>query len=101
MSITGSWNVTISTPIGKQLVVLELTESDGIVKGIVKGEAEITPLLDPVLNGNQLTWKQSITKPMRLNLTFDVHIEGDTLSGISKAGMLPASKVIGTRIIGA
>ena len=65
MSITGFWNVSISTPIGAQSVVLELIERGGAVKGIAKGNAESTPLLDPVLDGNRLTWKQSITKPMR------------------------------------
>ena len=97
MSLTGTWNISISTPIGKQSVKLELTEKDGSVEGVAKGDAETTPLIDPVLNGNRLTWKQSITKPMRLNLTFDVTIDGNTLIGTSKAGMLPTSKVIGKR----
>jgi hypothetical protein len=99
MSLTGTWNIRISTPIGTQSVVLELTENSGAVEGIVKGEAESTPLINPVLDGNRLTWRQSITKPMRLNLTFDVVIDGDTLTGTSKAGMLPASKVTGTRVV--
>ena len=98
MSIAGTWNTTISTPIGTQSVMLELTEHNGVITGIARGNAETTPLIDPVLDGNQLTWKQSITKPMRLNLTFDVRIDGDTLTGTSKAGLLPASKVTGTRV---
>jgi hypothetical protein len=97
MSITGAWNISIATPIGTQSVVLELTERDGAVEGIAKGEEETVPLIDPVLDGNRLTWKQSITRPMRLNLTFDVIIDGDTLTGTSKAGMLPTSKVAGKR----
>ncbi len=97
MSLTGTWNIRISTPIGIQLVALELTENNGVIEGIAKSSAESTPLIDPVLDGNRLTWKQSITKPMRLHLTFDVSIDGDTLTGTSKAGMLPASNVTGTR----
>jgi hypothetical protein len=97
MLVTGRWNISISTPIGTQSVVLELTENNGVVTGIAKGATESTPLIDPVLEGNRLTWKQSITKPMRLNLTFDVTIEGDTLTGTSRAGMLPSSQVTGTR----
>ena len=97
MSLTGTWNISISTPFGTQSAVLELTENDGVVEGIAKGDAETTPLFNPVLNGNRLTWKLSITKPLRLNLTFDVTIDGDTLTGTSKAGMLPSSKVTGTR----
>jgi hypothetical protein len=38
----------------------------------------------------RLTWRQAVTKPLRLNLAFDVTVEGDTLSGVSKAGRLPA-----------
>ncbi len=98
MSLTGNWNIKISTPIGTQSVVLELTETNGLVEGTAKGTAESTPLIDPVLDGNRLTWKQSITKPMRLNLVFDVIIDGDTLTGTSKAGRLPTSKVAGTRV---
>ena len=97
MSLTGTWNISISTPIGTQSAVLELTEHGGVVEGIAKGDAETMPLINPVLDGNRLTWKLSITKPLRLNLTFDVTIDGDTLTGRSKAGMLPSSKVTGTR----
>lgn len=52
-----------------------------------------------VLDGDRLTWKQAITKPMRLNLAFAVRIDGDTLTGTSRAGRLPASKVTGERRI--
>jgi hypothetical protein len=97
MSVTGTWNIRISTPIGIQLVALELTENNGVIEGTAKSSAESAPLIDPVLDGKRLTWKQSITKPMRLNLTFDVIIDGDTLTGTSQAGMLPASTVTGTR----
>lgn len=97
MAIAGTWNVSIATPLGAQAVVLELTERGGAVAGRARGAAETVPLIDPVLDGNRLTWAQSITKPMRLNLTFDVTIDGDTLTGTSKAGRLPASKVTGTR----
>jgi putative intracellular protease/amidase len=99
IALTGTWNISIATPIGTQSVVLELTEHDGVVEGIAKGNAETTPLINPVLDGHRLTWKQAITKPMRLNLAFDVTIDGNTLIGTSKAGMLPASKVTGTRVV--
>ena len=98
MSPTGNWKISITTPIGTQSAILEFTEHDGIITGSARGDAESTPLTDLVLDGNRLTWKQSITRPMRLNLTFDVTIDGDTLTGTSKAGRLPASRVAGTRV---
>lgn len=97
MSVFGLWNLKIATPIGTQLVVLELNEANGKIEGFARGDKESVPLIEPELSGNHLTWRQSITKPMRLNLVFEVTIEGDSLSGTSKAGRLPASKVTGTR----
>jgi len=97
MSITGQWNLTIATPIGKQHVILDLIEEDGVVRGTAKGETEEVPLIEPTLHDNRLEWKQSITRPMRLNLRFDVTIDGDRLIGVSKAGLLPKSKVTGMR----
>ena len=45
----------------------------------------------------RVTWKQSVTKPMRLNLEFDVVVDGDRLTGHSRAGRLPRSAVTGVR----
>jgi len=39
----------------------------------------------------------SFTRPMRLNLRFDVAVDGDQMTGTSKAGRLPTSKVSGVR----
>ncbi|MGW0085085.1 DJ-1/PfpI family protein [Streptomyces sp. NPDC003393] len=49
-------------------------------------------------DGNRPTWRQAVTKPMRLNLAFDVTVDGDTLKGTSKAGRLPSSRVTGERL---
>lgn len=96
-TVAGQWELTIATPIGKLAVVLEIHERDGIISGTARGAAESTPLIDPVLVGDRLTWSQAISKPIRLNLTFDVTIDDDTLSGTSKAGRLPSSRVSGKR----
>lgn len=98
-SVAGTWNLVINTPIGKQHATLTLSTRDGILHGVARDQrhGEEVPLTDLVLDGNRLTWAQSITKPMRLNLTFDVTIDGDEMTGRSKAGRLPASKVTGRR----
>ncbi len=98
MSLTGTWNVSISTPIGRQSAVLELTENDGVVVGVAKNDAETLPLINPVLYGTRLTWQLSITRPIHLNLTFNVTIDGNTLTDTSRARILPPSRVTGTRV---
>jgi hypothetical protein len=98
MSVAGTWNLSIATPIGKQEVVLELVDDDGVLAGTATGAGETVDLVDPALDGDRLTWTQSITKPVQLDLAFDVTIDGESLEGTAKAGILPKSKVSGTRV---
>jgi hypothetical protein len=95
----GTWHLVIDTPIGKQRATLELSTQDGLLRGVARDQrhGEEVTLTDLALDGNRLTWAQSITKPMRLNLSFDVTIDGDRMTGRSKAGRLPASRVTGHR----
>ncbi|MEU3711995.1 hypothetical protein [Streptomyces catenulae] len=99
MAVEGTWDLSLSTPIGKIKAVAEFRRKSGVLVGTAHGEGEEVPLSDVVLDGDRLTWQQAITKPMRLNLAFAVRIDGDTLTGTSKAGRLPASKVTGERRI--
>ncbi|HEX2283339.1 MAG TPA: hypothetical protein VHI10_00710 [Mycobacterium sp.] len=96
MSIIGDWDVTIKTPIGSLAVVYTFTDN-GAIEGTATGRGETVPLRDIVVDGQRVTWRQSVTKPMRLNLDFDVVVEGDRLTGHSKAGRLPRSAVTGER----
>ncbi len=97
MIATGLWDLVISTPIGRQDVVLELTEHAGSLAGVARDKHGDVELVDLRRDGDRLTWAQSITKPIRLNLTFDVRVDGDHLEGTSKAGPLPTSRVAGSR----
>lgn len=96
----GVWNLTIHTPIGKQRAILVLSRAGGVLRGVARdvGSGEETALNDLVLDGDRLRWTQSITKPMWLNLTFDVTVSGDEMTGHSKAGRLPRSRVVGRRM---
>jgi hypothetical protein len=97
MSVEGFWNLSISTPIGQMKAVIELHRQEGVLTGTARGAGEEVPLYEVILDGDRLTWKQAVTKPLRLNLAFDVRVDGNTLSGTSKAGRLPSSKVVGER----
>jgi hypothetical protein len=93
----GSWNVTIKTPIGDMAVVFNINDTEGAISGTASSDAETVDFLDASADGNRLTWSQQVTTPMRLTLKFDVTVEGDTMTGTSKAGPFPASKVFGSR----
>jgi hypothetical protein len=101
VSIEGVWDVTIKTPIGSLAIVYEFTESGGTPTGSASSKSETVPLCDVAVADRHVTWRQSVTKPMRLNLAFDVVVDGDRLTGHSKAGRLPRSAVTGVRRQGA
>ena len=101
MSIVGEWDVTIKTPIGSLAVVYTFTVDGDSIAGSATGQGETVPLRDVAAvneaGGQRVTWRQAVTKPMRLNLGFDVLVTGDRLAGHSKAGRLPRSAVTGVR----
>jgi hypothetical protein len=94
-----TWELTVSSPIGKQHAILDFSRdpATGALTGEARGNAETVPLRDVVQDGAQVRWDQSVTRPMKLNLHFDVTVNGDTLTGTAKAGRLPASAVTGVR----
>jgi len=101
MSIIGDWDVSIKTPIGSLRIVYSFDDHDGAITGSAAGKNETVPLTDIVVTddeeGQRVSWRQTVTKPMRLKLEFDVRVDGDRLHGHSRAGRLPRSEVSGVR----
>ncbi len=97
MTILGTWDVTIKTPIGSLAVEYVFTSDGGGVTGAATLRGDTVPLRDITVDGQRVTWRQSITKPMRLHLYFEVTVDGDRLTGHSRAGRLPGSAVSGRR----
>jgi len=99
-SFAGTWNATLDTPIGQIAAVFTITEHEGVIAGSASTDKETVDILDAAGDGDRLTWILKTTTPMKLTLKFDVTVDGDTMTGTSKAGILPSSKVNGTRVTG-
>jgi hypothetical protein len=97
MSVVGDWDVTIKTPIGSLAVAYTFTDTDDGIVGAATYKDETVSLQNISINGNRVTWQQKVTKPMRMNLSFDVLVTDDALNGHSRAGRLPRSAVNGRR----
>ncbi len=98
--VEGTWELSIQTPLGRQQTILTLARDTNGLSGVMRDirHGEQVTLHDLAQQGTRLTWAQSITRPMRLNLTFEVTVDGDELTGVAKAGRLPASRVTGQRV---
>lgn len=97
MSVEGFWKLAVSTPLGTRHTVLELYTEDSVLRGISRGEKEQLVLQDLQQDGDQLSWYQSITRPLRMDLAFHVVVRGDEMTGTAKGGPMPAGKVSGRR----
>ncbi|MCU1363305.1 MAG: DJ/PfpI family protein [Acidimicrobiaceae bacterium] len=96
-TFAGSWDVTIETPIGKMAAVFDISEENGLISGTARSGDEVVEIREAVADGDRLTWVQNVQKPMKLTLKFDVVVDGDSMTGTSKAAIFPASKLYGTR----
>jgi hypothetical protein len=101
MSAAGTWDLTIDSPLGKQRAKVTLTQNAdnswaGTSLDLLSGEESACFNIE--VNGEAVGWQQQITKPMKLKLTYKLTLDGDRLTGKVKAGLFPASKVVGERV---
>ena len=100
-TITGTWEVKLKTPIGTLTASYTFVETAEGLTGTATSKDETVPLADITTKttpeGERVTWRQSVTRPMRLHLDFDVTAAGDQLTGHSRAGRLPRTRVTGRR----
>ena len=98
MSVAGTWDIRIKTPIGEQKArVTVVPDHVGGFTGSVSGDPGSLPITGKIA-GNSLTWKMSTTKPMPLDLDCKAEVEGDTLSGGVKAGFFGTMPLTGERV---
>ena len=100
MSVAGTWDIRIKTPIGDQTArVVVVPDHVGGFTGSVSGEPGALDIAGTI-SGDTLTWKMRTTKPMPLDLDCEAQVEGDALTGTVKAGFLGKMALSGTRVAG-
>lgn len=95
--ITGTWDATVSTPMGAQQFTLDLTVDGDAVQGTATRENDTMPLHDGHLHEGTAVFHVPMEHPMKLTLEFTVTVDGDALTGRAKAGFLPSFDVTATR----
>ena len=97
MSADGTWNTTMNTPMGAQQGTLTLSTEGGSLTGKLSGPQGDIDLEDGTVDGDNLTWKASITTPMAMTLEFAATVSGDEISGNVKLGAFGDASFSGTR----
>lgn len=97
MSADGTWNLTMQTPMGERRSMLTLSTSGGTLTGKQEAEGNTTDIAEGTVNGNEVSWRVSITNPMPLTLTFTGTVEGNTMNGNADTGMFGSFPFQGMR----
>jgi hypothetical protein len=96
MSIDGTWNLTVNTPMGAQQSTIDFTTDGDTLNGNVTAP-QPGSIYEGKVDGDTAEWKIDITVPMALTVQFQVTVDGDSLSGTASAGPFPPSQVSGQR----
>ena len=97
MTADGNWNLVVETPMGDRRATLSLKADGGTLTGSQMADGNTAEIFDGILNGNQLSWKVSISDPMPLTLEFNGTVDGDEVTGSVTLGNFGSSSFSGTR----
>ncbi|HZU73282.1 MAG TPA: hypothetical protein VE990_10990 [Acidimicrobiales bacterium] len=97
MAADGTWNITINSPMGSQAVTLTLATDGNKLTGKASGPQGDLELTDGTVDGDNLTWKASLTQPMPITMEFTATVDGDKISGEAKLGSFGSASFSGTR----
>ncbi|WP_022957853.1 hypothetical protein [Spongiibacter tropicus] len=97
MSIAGSWDITLNTPMGKQKGKMTANLNDGALEGEILSPLGAIVMEDGKADGDQASWNCKVTTPIAMTLEFAVEVEGDNFNGTVKVGPMGKNSVEGVR----
>jgi hypothetical protein len=97
--IDGSWDIAIATPMGTQKMTLSLAVDQSRLTGTASGDAGVLALRDGTIDGDSIQFAVDMTVPFAMAVQFTLVVDGEAISGTSRAGSFPPSPVTGTRAV--
>jgi hypothetical protein len=97
MSVSGTYNVTVKTPMGDQAGTFTVLAEGDRFTGSLAGGLGSMDVADGTVSGNTLTWKMDMKVPMPMTLDCEATVDGDAINGNVKAGVFGSMPLSGTR----
>ena len=95
--VDGTWNCTMTSPMGAGSVTLTLRTEGSSLSGTLVSDQGTMEFTDGTVDGNELSWTVSVQQPMPIQIETTETIDGDTLNGTSKLGSFGTAQLTGTR----
>ena len=97
MSVAGTWNTVVKSPMGDQSGTLTVVVDGDTFTGQMAGGMGTMDVAEGKIAGNTLTWKMNMVVPMPMTLDCEATVDGDTITGAVNAGAFGAMPLSGTR----
>jgi hypothetical protein len=97
MSMDGSWKVTIKGPMGAMATTLVIKSDGDSFIGTQSGQGQSSAITDGKVAGDQVTWSNQITTPMKMKFEYSGVLAGNQISGKVKAGFMGSFPFTGAR----
>ncbi len=82
MSVAGTWNLTMNSPLGDQSAVLRIEEAGGVYQGTLTGKGDPTQVQRLAVEGGSISFAADADTPVgRMNLAFTGTVSDAGLSG--------------------
>ena len=94
MSIVGTWNVSIATPMGAQAISLEFPDESS---GVARRGPDSLPLQGVSVDGDTASFSVALTQPVRVTGQCTIEVDGDSLTGSARAGFFGTFALTGNR----
>ena len=97
MSFSGTWNLTMNTPMGDRQVAVDLSQDGDALTGTASADGNSNDIENGRVEDGKAKFDVNVTSPMPLTLSFEFEADGDSASGSVKLGMFGNSPLTGSR----
>lgn len=96
--VDGDWNMVLSTPMGPQEMVGHFETSGNSLSGYLSSKEGQMAFDGGTVDGGNIKFNLTVEMGMKLTLKYTLVVEGDSIKGKCKMGILGSAKVSGTRV---
>jgi hypothetical protein len=98
MAVDGTYDIEMTTQMGKQTSKLTLKSSGNVLSGSMASSRGTVNLDGGKVDGNNVAWSVNIAGPMgQMKLDYSGKVEGDNISGTVKLGQYGTAPFTGKR----
>ena len=92
------WKMTLNTPMGPQEMTMQMIRQGDAISGRIDSAMGGEAISNGKVDGDKLSWNMEAKKPIAIKLSFEVKVQGDTMTGHAKLGMFGKADLSGRRI---